>query len=314
MVAGAVLVLEVERGAQAAQPAAAHDGDDVAQGVGLLHRVRGEHDDPVLLGLLDDVPHAAPVDRVHARGGLVEVDHVRVGDEGAGHGEAAAHPARVLAARRVAPVREVDRSEEVLDEAGDLGRLHEREPGEEREVLVGGELRPEHVVLRADAHHALHLAQLVPHALAEDVRVALGGREHAREHVEGGRLARTIVAEQAEELIVLDAKVDLEDRRERCVAAFAAEALAQVDHTHGVVVAVAARGPPGTRGQRHLEALALGDAVGHGEVEGGALVHDLHRVAARLARRARDGHRHRAARCGQEAKDAVLLAQHLGRG
>ena len=78
----------------------------------------------------------------------------------------------------------------------------------------------------------------------------------------------------------------------------------------------------GTRGQRHLEALALGDAVGHGEVEGGALVHDLHRVAARLARRARDGHRHRAARvvrtghprsrAGQAFLDGLRVLRLLG--
>ena len=45
-----------------------------------------------------------------------------------------------------------------MDQVGDLGLLHEREAGEEREVLCGGELRPEYIVLWADAHHALHLA------------------------------------------------------------------------------------------------------------------------------------------------------------
>ena len=40
-------------------------------------------------------------------------------------------------------------------------------------------------------------------------------REHAREHVEGGALARAVVAEQAEELVVLDAEVDLVHGRER---------------------------------------------------------------------------------------------------
>ena len=89
VVARAILVLEVQRGAEAVQPAARHDRDRISERVGLLHRVRRQHDHAPLLRLLDDVPHAAPVDRVHPRRRLVEIDHLRVGDERASDRESA---------------------------------------------------------------------------------------------------------------------------------------------------------------------------------------------------------------------------------
>eukprot|EP00955_Chlamydomonas_euryale_P060357 357700-Chlamydomonas_euryale.AAC.1 len=49
-----------------------HDCDAVAQDVCLLHGVRGEHNRTADLGLLDDVPHVAAADGVHASGRLIQ--------------------------------------------------------------------------------------------------------------------------------------------------------------------------------------------------------------------------------------------------
>jgi len=55
-VAPAVLVLEEQAGPAAADLALAHDGDAVAQLVGLVHVVGSEDDSALLLDLLKDVP------------------------------------------------------------------------------------------------------------------------------------------------------------------------------------------------------------------------------------------------------------------
>ena len=54
----------------------------IAQNVGFLHGVRGEHDGAARLGGLDDVPRGAAADGVHARGRLVQVDDGRVACRG----------------------------------------------------------------------------------------------------------------------------------------------------------------------------------------------------------------------------------------
>ena len=139
------------------EPAARHDGDAVAEGIGLLHRMRREHHDAPLLGLLDDVPHATPVDRIHPGGGLVEVHDLRIGNQRASHREAAAHPTRVLFARLVAPVDQIDLREEGVDAPRELALGYAR-ARRRLKMLIGGQLGPEDVVLRAEAHQALHAA------------------------------------------------------------------------------------------------------------------------------------------------------------
>ena len=93
---------------------AAHDADAVAERVGLLHRVRREHDRAVALRRAHEVPHVLPVHRVHAGGRLVEHDDLlvaarradRVADEGARHREPPLHAAREAPRR---PPRELAR-------------------------------------------------------------------------------------------------------------------------------------------------------------------------------------------------------------
>ena len=95
-------------------------------------------------------------------------------------------------------------------------------------------------MLRADAHEALHSAELLLDGLAEDERIALCRFEEAREHVERGRLAGAIVPEQAEESLVSDANVHAVDCGEGHPAAAAAlEGLPEVHHTDRVVVGAA---------------------------------------------------------------------------
>ena len=71
-VAQAVLLLEVERAARRRKPPAREDDDAVAQRVGLLHAVRGEHHGAAAHLAADDVPREAPRRGVHAARRLVQ--------------------------------------------------------------------------------------------------------------------------------------------------------------------------------------------------------------------------------------------------
>ena len=80
---------ELLRGAEGDDAAMIHDGDAVAEALGLLHVMGGEDDGAAgLLELVDQVPEMAAGLGVEAGGGLVEKEQFRVAHQGAGHGQA----------------------------------------------------------------------------------------------------------------------------------------------------------------------------------------------------------------------------------
>ena len=117
------------------------DHDPVGQRVGLLEVLGREQDRRALLGAVpDDVPHVQPAARVETRGGLVEEQHLGMGDEAAGEVEPAAHPARVGLGD---PVASVDQTELLQQLGSPLGRCLASElvePAEHPQVLAAGQV------------------------------------------------------------------------------------------------------------------------------------------------------------------------------
>lgn len=74
-----VFLLEEQRRPAALQLPLGHDGDAVPQQVSLVHEVGGQQDGAVALVLLQKVPDGPPGDGVHARGGLVQHQHLEGG-------------------------------------------------------------------------------------------------------------------------------------------------------------------------------------------------------------------------------------------
>ena len=69
--------------------AVVHDGDAIAEALGLVHVVRGENDGAAApLEVVDQVPQMAARLGIEAGGGLVEKEQLGIADQGAGHGQA----------------------------------------------------------------------------------------------------------------------------------------------------------------------------------------------------------------------------------
>mmetsp|Transcript_20735 Transcript_20735/g.65201 ORF Transcript_20735/g.65201 Transcript_20735/m.65201 type:complete len:609 (-) Transcript_20735:3142-4968(-) len=211
LVVGAERVLEVLEGAEAAELALDHDGDAVAEGLDLLHEVRGEDDGAGLHGGAEDVPEVASGDGVEAGGGLVEEDESGVADDGDGGAELALHAAAEARGELVGVGAELELVEGGLDEPGRLPGRDAAELGEEPEMVGAGEEVPESVVLADDAEDLGGLLEVVEDGVGVDEDVARRGRDLAEDHVERGRLAGAVRAEEAEDLAARDAEGDVVD-------------------------------------------------------------------------------------------------------
>jgi len=84
----------------------------------------------------------------------------------------------------------------------------------QRQVLLHGQLAIERERLRHVAHTPAcgHVAWI--HRLAEQLRLALAGRQQAGQHLHGGGLAAAVGAQEAEDLAALDAKAHMVHRHE----------------------------------------------------------------------------------------------------
>ena len=99
-------------------PSGGDHGDPVGQVLGLVHVVSREEDRLAERAqALDHVPGGAPGRRVEAGRRLVEEDELRVADQGEGHVEPSALPARELLAERVRLLLQPDERDRLLDVA-----------------------------------------------------------------------------------------------------------------------------------------------------------------------------------------------------
>ena len=80
-----------------------------------------------------------------------------------------------------------------------LAVLHAVHVGVEAQVLLGGEVRVQHGVVRDEADGLAHRHGVLAHVVAGHLDLAAAGGEQRGEHAQGGRLAGAVGAEDAQE-------------------------------------------------------------------------------------------------------------------
>src|SRR5256714_1638808 len=207
------LALEVVGRALGDDLAVIHDGDPVAQRVGLFEVVRGDEDRHALAAQPPYlVPPVRAALRVEAGGRLVEEDDLRLVDDAERHVDPAALAARVGLALAVGELGELEASDRARGEFPGPGLGDPVEPGLQDQLLACG-----HGVPRAQSlgHVADPAADLT--GGAAEVGTRDGGLPAVRhdqrgEHPQGGGLAGAVGAEEAEDLAFPHPEVDATDR------------------------------------------------------------------------------------------------------
>src|SRR5438552_2095511 len=252
-------LLELVDRLEAEQPAAIEDPDAVGKRLGLGEVVRAEQDRRVVGGpdLADEVLHLELGARVETRGGLVEEQHHRRGQQCARERDFLLHPAGKVLHRLVAPLlRKADATEDLGDPVSRLTRRHPVEARGVAQVLGRGHLLEEGRLNGDAVDKALHLAGLAEDVMAEDVRAAAVVQQQRRQHPNERRFARTVLAEGRDALAPFDQNRHILERghappppaKTGTLRVAAEEFLAQVVDFYGGHVALLRIG--GTRRQR----------------------------------------------------------------
>mmetsp|Transcript_43933 Transcript_43933/g.127035 ORF Transcript_43933/g.127035 Transcript_43933/m.127035 type:complete len:333 (+) Transcript_43933:194-1192(+) len=212
LVAGAVLVLDVERRTQAAELAFHLDGNAVTQCLCLFHGVGCQDHRLAPPAHLDDLPEVALGARVHGGRGLVQEEQVGVANQCDAQAQLALHAAAVRAGDLV-HVRVLEA--EAVEEAGD-GAVQRRlgdalDPTIKRQVLAARELIPQWVDLRAKTKGPVRriAACWDGHVVTADNEPARAWRGHlCCEGGEGRCLTRTVRSQEPKALATADAQAD----------------------------------------------------------------------------------------------------------
>ena len=129
-----------------------HDGDAVTEPLGLFHVVRGQQDGAALaFEVLDVLENVVAGLRVDADGGLVEQQHLRLVQQGAGKLEPVLHAAGERFHQRAGPLDECRPLEKGCNPPAQPPAVHAVQPPEEHEVLAGGHVVVQGENLRGDA-------------------------------------------------------------------------------------------------------------------------------------------------------------------
>ncbi len=149
------------------EAAPVHDGQAVAQALGLVHEVGREQHRLALLGEpLQALPDEVAGLGIEARGGLVEDQQVRVVHQGPGEGQAPFHAAGQGVEAGVRPPVQAAEFQQLRD-AGPHGRVRQAEVAAiDQEVLGNGEIRVQVVHLGHDAHPQARPAGFPRHSQA----------------------------------------------------------------------------------------------------------------------------------------------------
>ena len=175
---------------------------------------RDHHGHSALDHGVDVRPELAPRQRIDARGRLVQEHHRRLVHDGAGQGQPLLETGRHLAGVAIQIRRQAKRVDHALRDLSPPGARQAVDAREKVEVLPHAQIAVERELLR-------HVAQLPARRAAGAVEIdsrdlgrTRGGAQQPAHHPEGGRLARAVGAEQAENLPALDPEGDPVDRGE----------------------------------------------------------------------------------------------------
>jgi len=142
---------------------------------------------------------------------LVQHDERRVAHQRLSDAEPLLHALRVLADLAVGRRREADQLEELAAAPLAVALRHPGEPREEPERLAPGEEVVPGRVLREVADAALRGA--ARDRRVEDEGLAAGRVDEAHQHLDGGRLAGAVRADEPEDLALLHRQCHVVDRR-----------------------------------------------------------------------------------------------------
>ena len=225
-IGGAAKLLHVDLDDGAAKGLALDDGGrplgdelalvDEAQRVaelGLVHVVGGDEDGGALVGQPpDEPPEISARDGVDARRRLVEEDEPRGVDKGAGQGQPLAVAAGQRARQLPLPLGQVRHPDHLRDPWRALGPRHLVHARVEAQVLVDAQVVVERELLRHVADDRLDPLRLDDEVDAEDGPAPPGGFEQAAEHAERRGFARPVRPEEAVQLPLPHAQVEVVDR------------------------------------------------------------------------------------------------------
>ena len=187
------------RRADGDQPAAIHDGDAVAEPLGLFHEMRGEHERLAFLRqAAQALPDEVPCLRVEAGGRLVHDEKQRIVDQRAGERQSPLHAAREHVDAGIGPSGEAGEFQQLGHARGDRGARHAEIAAVDPQILGDGEVGIEIVELRHDADAAARFARSCRDGLAEQLNVACVRVREAEAQAQRGGLARAVGTEKAE--------------------------------------------------------------------------------------------------------------------
>ena len=181
---------------QGHDPAVVHDGDPVAQGLGLLYVV-GREDDGLSVGVdqADELPQVAPGLGVQPGGGLVEDDHLGVVHEAGRHREPLLLPSGELLQGGLGPVGQAHRVQQLVRrEAPGVERA------EEGQDFVKGQVVEVGRGLELDPDAPLDLEGVPAGVHPQDPRLSLGGRLQPLDYLQSRGLPGAVGPQDAEHL------------------------------------------------------------------------------------------------------------------
>ncbi|EMY33032.1 phenol hydroxylase [Arthrobacter crystallopoietes BAB-32] len=213
--AGGVLVDQRGGRAFGHDPALVHDDQPVAELLGLVHVVRGEHQrDALLLESEEPVPEDVPRLRVQAGGGLVQQQDLRLVDQRAGDGQPALHAAGERVHAGLGLVGELGELQQLVRLRPQVAVGQAEVAAVDDQVVADPDLVVEVVLLRHHAQVRPDLGAVAVRIQPHDGQLARGALRDAADHPHCGRLAGAVGPEQAEGLPRRDVEGDAVDRGE----------------------------------------------------------------------------------------------------
>ena len=183
---------------------------DAVAALRLVHVVgRDQHGEAGPGEAVDLVPKLAPRLRVDAGGRLVEQQQLRPVHDAGGERQSLLPPARQSAGDLMAARPQAELVERRRDDAAAIGEVVE--PRYEGEVLLDRQVLIEREPLGHVADLALDAGAVAADVEAEHRALAGVGGQQAADHADGGRLARAVGAEKADDLTLGDPQRDMID-------------------------------------------------------------------------------------------------------
>jgi hypothetical protein len=198
---GRNLGLQGLRGPGHDHSSAMHDGDQLAEMIRFLHVV-GRHENrrtEAVAQVPQVLPHRVAGHWIKPDCGFIQEKNRGPVQHGLRNLQAPNHAAGIGPNQRLARFAQVHEVQSVQDSRLPLAPWDAIDPSKEQQVFVPGESAVGGEHLRDVPDNSPDLYRVLDDVEASHPRLSGARRKHRREHFDGGRLARTIWAEQAED-------------------------------------------------------------------------------------------------------------------